>query len=183
MHPDRIIGLAAALVTLSAAASALAQPSCGIEGGAADPPTFANCTGCHNDHLPNSGDGSVRLSGVPLAWSAGSTYRIAGILADPGQRLWGFHVTAIDGSGHDAGSFVPADANTTACSSGGRLYLSQTGQGRRGGTLDGPVSFDFDWVAPSAGRGAIVFYAQGIACNFDGMEVGDFTYTTAVATL
>jgi hypothetical protein len=176
-------GWAVGAILMLASARAAAQSSCGIEGGAADPPTFANCTGCHSDHAPNSGDGSLRLAGVPLAWTPGTVYRVSGILADPGQRLWGFHVTAIDGAGQLAGTLAPADANTTPCLHDGRLYLAQTGTGRRPNVLDGPVAFDFDWTAPSAGAGQVVFYAQGIACNFDGAEGGDFTYTAAAASL
>ncbi len=158
--------------------------SCGIEGGAADPPTFENCAkaGCHADAPVNSGDGSVSLTGVPDNWTPGATYRVSGILQDPGQRLWGFHVTAIDAGGASAGTMTPADGNMLPCTQNQRNYLSQSGQGRRPGTLDGPVNWDFDWTAPAAGAGMVYFYAQGIACNNDGGEGGDFTYTTATAS-
>ncbi len=174
--------LAAAIAARSVSAGG-GPGGCGIEGPAADPPGFANCASCHMPVAVNSGDGAFRIEGLPAAWRPGTTYRLAGVLSDPGQRLWGFHFTLVDGTGTNAGTMAPADANTRLCTVGSRLYLSQTGPGRFPGSVGGPVRWEFDWTAPSAGSGRVAAYAVGIACNGDNGEEGDFTYTDAAAAL
>jgi hypothetical protein len=177
-------GIGIVLVSLASPRLRAGGPAgCGIEGPAADPPTFKNCAGCHLPTGVNSGDGAFRFEGLPSAWTPGTTYRVAGVLSDPGQSLWGFHATIVGEDGLNAGTLAPADANTRLCTVDGRCYLSQVGAGRFPGVVDGPVRWEFDWTAPPAGAGAIVAYGVGIACNFDGEEDGDFTYTTTSASV
>lgn len=183
-----VLGLAAgaAIVLLSAASPRVRAGGvggCGIEGPAADPPTFRNCAGCHQPAAVNSGDGAFRFEGMPLEWTPGATYRVAGVLSDPGQSLWGFHATVVGADGLDAGTLVPADAHTRLCTIDGRCYLSQAGAGRFPGVFDGPVRWEFDWTAPAAGAGRVTAYGVGIACNNDNGENGDFTYTTTSASV
>ena len=176
-----VVAVIGVLVFTGSLARAGGPSGCGIEGPAADPPGFLNCATCHFPAAVNSGDGVVRFEGMPVEWSPGTTYRVNVALSDPGQQLWGFKATVLGSDGANAGVLAPADANSRLCSIGSKCYLSQSQ--RFQGTLDGPVRWAFDWTAPPAGVGRVVAFATGIACNADGQEGGDFTYTTSAASV
>ncbi len=156
---------------------------CQAERFAGDPPAFGNCSVCHADSAANAGDGLFRISGVPETWIPGTTYRLTAVLADPGQRLWGFRATAIDAGDGDAGILQPSDSATAACilDANGRSYIRNVE--RFPGVPDGPVQWEFDWTAPQSGTGRVFFYGAALAADRDGTDGGDFTYTDATASL
>src|SRR5215472_12787077 len=47
------------------------------------------CTACHITNPLNSGDGSVRIVGLPSAWLPGETYSLQVIVSHPTARRWG----------------------------------------------------------------------------------------------
>jgi hypothetical protein len=135
------------------------------------------CTDCHNSFSPNSGDGSLSLQGTPPVYQPGTTYPLTVTLSDPGQTRWGFELAVKDASDQQAGTIVVTDGtNTQTSSSGGITYLKHTSTGTYAGTLNGPVSWNFSWTAPSAGTGTVTFYVAGNAANNNGSTNGDYIY-------
>jgi hypothetical protein len=100
-------------------------------------------------------------------------------VSDPSMIRWGFQLTArsaLQGS-PQAGSFTSADTFTQTATNAGLQWIEHTVLGTRLGTPNG-ATFDFDWTAPSATAGDVMFYAGGVAG--DGQDTGatDLVYTT-----
>ena len=101
----------------------------------------------------------------------------------PDGFLYGFQLTAIDGTGAQAGTLVATDDVNTRLREafvGGNLrqYIEQTFAGAF------PVEFDqrtwmFKWIAPSTNVGPVSFYAAGNGANGNNETTGDFIYTTS----
>ena len=58
-------------------------------------------------------------------------------------------------------------------------YLAHTASGNREGTIDGPVEFTFNWVAPDPPVEAVLFNAAGNASDASGDPSGDQIYTAS----
>jgi hypothetical protein len=152
-------------------------------------PGEANCTSCHGDFPVNSGTGSVLITGVPANYIPNRQYQITVRTSQVGATIYGFQMTAVDGTGARAGTYtLPAQMPS-------RLQLDETFVGNNfrqyiEHTVDGiiPAQFDFNewtftWKAPASRVGKIGFYASGNAANSDGGTSGDQIYTTARAAL
>ncbi|MBI4469432.1 MAG: hypothetical protein HY650_08945 [Acidobacteria bacterium] len=137
------------------------------------------CAQCHDDTGPNSGNGSVSLSGLPSVYQLGQRYAVTVQVHQPGQERWGFQVTALTVEGQPAGNFALVDSERTQILPGeeGRTYVEHTADGTDAGGLQG-ASWRFDWIAPPGDVGPVVFYASGNAANNDGDRTKDFIYTT-----
>jgi hypothetical protein len=145
--------------------------------GATGAPGEVLCTDCHTSFPANSGDGQLTLLGLPDAFDPGQTYTLTVSLADPGQQRWGFELAVKDDNDQEAGTITVTDAvNTQASVTGGITYLKHTSTGTQNGTPDGPVTWSFDWTAPSKGRQVAIFYAAGNAANGNGNNQGDYIY-------
>ena len=152
-----------------------------IDGVAAQPASFANCTQCHASNALNSGNGSFAISGVPSVYAPSTVYPVTVTLQDPGQEIWGFELTALDASGANAGQLASSDGRTqTSTDFQGRSYVKQTRTGNFSGTLNGPVTWSFNWTSPASGTAR--FYAAGNAGNDNGSTTGDFIYSAATAS-
>jgi len=98
-------------------------------------------------------------------------------LSDPDQSRWGFELAVKDVGDQQAGTIAVTDAvNTLVSTSGGITYLKQTSPGTFAGTADGPVSWNFNWTAPSSGTGTVYFYVAGCAANNNDLDAGDYIY-------
>ncbi|HEX9793666.1 MAG TPA: choice-of-anchor V domain-containing protein [Planctomycetota bacterium] len=178
------------LLAASAAVTALVASDAGafliassgpVNGVAASPPGFSNCTACHAG-TANSGAGSMAISGVPATYLPGQTYTVTVTVDDPSASRWGFEMTAIDDFGAQGGSFSAAGQNTLqVSSSGGFQYIKHTTAGTFPGTA-GPRSWTFEWTAPVTGREAVNFYAAGNAANNNSNITGDEIYTASTAS-
>lgn len=136
-------------------------------------PGEGTCHDCHSTFPINSGDGAFAILG-PAEFEPNQTYEITVQVSDPGQIRWGFEITPLD-----LGSVTITDPiHTQQSLSGGRIYVKQTSAGTYNGTPNGPVSWSFDWQAPSEPPDQITFYAAGIAANGNGSSSGDYVYTT-----
>jgi hypothetical protein len=134
--------------------------------------------GCHTGS--SGGNGSLALNGVPVNYEIDSVYTMTVELQDPGQMRWGFELTATDGNSNGVGSFIITDAlNTQLSDNSGNSkdYVKHTSTGTQNGTPDGPVTWQFDWQAPSVDVGVISFYVAGNAANGNFANSGDFIYT------
>ena len=143
------------------------------------------CATCHNGGL-NDGVGTLSIVGAPEYYTPGTAYTISVTLARAGAMQWGFELTSLKTSdGSAAGSLVSTTPFTYIQTSSGKLYVSHTtlnasSDGTFYGTLDGPVTWTFEWTAPTAGGGEVRFYAVGVAANGSGdADEGDFVYTAS----
>jgi hypothetical protein len=138
---------------------------------------------CQICHQNGPDDGSLQLLGLPAEYLPGQTHALTVSIEDPGQQRWGFELTAIDDDGNGAGTFTITDPVNTQLSdnnpSTARDYVKQTSIGTHNGTMDGPVTWMFEWTAPGSNIGDVHFYVAGDAADGDGAAIGDNTYTTS----
>jgi hypothetical protein len=162
---------------VSAAGQAGAWSSGPPDGFCGNPPTMVTCEACH---VSPPGDGALSLSGLPAGgYDLGTTYALTVILADQGQRRWGFELTALETAAFtQAGTFIVTDPVNTQLSDNQAPdpdFLKHTTTGTYNGTLDGPVSWNFDWTAPTSGE-LVTFYVAGNAADGNGSNSGDYIY-------
>lgn len=151
------------------------------------------CTECHLGTALNGGPGNVKivLPG-PATYSPGVPQHLQVEITDPGQRRWGFQLTArlaSDPANLQAGDLNVLDANTYVICASGRikpcppgttiLYATHTERGTRLGTPS-PVTFDVEWTPPTGG-GDVKLYVAANASNGDNKETtGDHIYTAVL---
>jgi hypothetical protein len=144
------------------------------------------CSECHNSNVVNDGLGSVAIGGVPMAYTPSQTYTLTVAVQHSGQIRWGFELTVLKNSDSTG---VGALANTTLLTAtqnaSGRTYVSHSRLSGQDGTFLNFTSgaWTFDWTAPAAGEGTVTFYAAGNAANGDNSPLGDFIYSTSVASM
>ena len=106
-------------------------------------------------------------------------------LAQPGQKRWGFQLTALTDKHQRAGEFSLVDEKLTQLQtatmpdSSMRQYVEHTAEGSYMGRGDGPVSWELAWTAPKHQLGDVIFYTAGNAANFNKKPWGDYIYTRA----
>jgi hypothetical protein len=154
-------------------------------------PAESLCTGCHSGNAVNS-SGSVTVSGVPTYYTPGTVYPVTLTLTSSQNaiagHMWGFEVTVIKSSdGTGAGTFTNISGQGTGIRTGSgnfatRSYLGHSGAGLQVDVAS-PVSWQFQWTAPSSGTGGVVFYFAGLAADGDGSESGEFVYNGSFATM
>lgn len=149
-------------------------------------PGEGTCSSCHSGAL-NDGQGTLTLSGIPASYLPGTTYTVTASLGRAGQSRWGFEVTSLFASDNAMAGTLAAPSNLTQLlTKAARTYVAQTsGPGNDGtfaGTANGPVTWTFDWTAPAAGGGTVIFYLVGVAADNDGNDgSGDLVYTTTAS--
>ncbi len=150
--------------------------SSGPPDGKTGAPGEGNCTDCHSSFPINSGDGMFTID-APEEFQPGETYTITVTLSDNGQQRWGFELTPLS-----IGTVTITDAiNTLSSTSGGNTYVKQTSAGTYNGNPDGPVTWQFDWTAPTVDPPAsVTMYANGNAANANFSTSGDYIYSTSV---
>ena len=141
-------------------------------------PGETTCIRCHGGPA-NRGAGSITIQFPMPFYQPKQTYHLRVTVSDPSMIRWGFQLTArsaLKGS-PQAGTFTSVDNFTQSVTNAGLQWIEHTVDGTRLGTPTG-ATFDFDWSAPSATAGDVVFYAGGVAG--DGQDTGatDLVYTT-----
>ncbi len=153
------------------------------DGHAGDPPNRSTCVACHNSFQLNSGQGSLRLEGLPEAYAPGEAYRVGIQLADPNARRWGFELTAKLANNNRGGAISVVNNDQTQLSNPGG-NAAQYIKHRSAGTFRGQANsaaWSFDWTAPDQDAGQITFYVAGNAANNNGANNGDRIYAASVA--
>ena len=146
-------------------------------------------TKCHTQNELNSGDGSLTVSGVPASYEPRKRYDLTITLEQPGQKRWGFQLTALTADSLPAGDFLVTDElltqlKTETMDNGSvRQYLEHTLKGSHMGKKDGPVSWQVGWTAPDKPAGPITFYTAANAANFNKKPWGDYIYTRVDTSL
>jgi hypothetical protein len=152
-------------------------PNDGLTGAPGEP----TCSVCHAPPTGETPDGKLIVD-APDEFSPGDNLTIAVNLADSGQIIWGFELTALDTLNQSAGKFFLTDSAHTQLSVAGgtgRVYVKQTLEGAYGGTPDNSPGWQFQWRAPSVEIGPVTFYAAGVAGNNMGSTTNDFVYVTS----
>ena len=132
--------------------------------------------GCHTGNVLNTAGGSLMLA-IPETYEPGEVYAIVVNLSRAGQSKWGFQMTALDADGARAGTFAADDAaNTQVSEVNSKQYIKHTAAGTAGAS--DAHSWEFEWTAPDADIGPIIFYAAGNAANGNFNPIDDYIYTT-----
>jgi FG-GAP-like repeat/Reeler domain len=149
-----------------------------------DAPGEDNCTACHVQFPVNSGTGSVQIAGVPTTYLPGQQVSLTITTSQSDGVIYGFQLTALDSTGHPAGTFtlVPTMPQQTQVVNGlvsgiTRHYVEHTIDGILP-TIFGSKSWNVTWTAPTPPVGKVSFYGAGNAANSDGTTSGDYIYTT-----
>ena len=139
------------------------------------------CVMCHNSYRLNDGralGGAFEIQGVPQKYVMGQTYPITVVIAHPGQKRWGFELSArFSSSGKQGGQLSPLDKMAQVIDDDGIQYIRHTLASTSAGTANGPAEFHFNWIAPDPSGGRIVFNAAGNAANSSNSPTGDYIYT------
>jgi hypothetical protein len=181
LHLLRAASRAAAAALLLAAAAAPGAmreaPPAAHTGGFGEP----TCHACHFQATPNSGPGSLTLSGLPAEWRPGHVYDITLTLHDPDLAVAGFQLAARLLDGTQAGSLEVPEGEVGRV----RVTMWQAVQ-YAGQTYDGAVPvapgtarWNLRWAAPAVAAGSVTFHAAANAANDDDSPLGDLVYTSA----
>lgn len=183
-RPILVLGLSVgiALLATSDAAGIFRSGNPPMDRASAPYNNFANCTACHTSFEINSGTGSVTITGAPAEYTPGTTYPITVTDQRTGGSRWGYELVVLDEAGNNLGTLQNPDLNSQVRTLGGRQFASHKTGGTFQGTMDGPVSWTVDWVAPAAGAGTARFYASGNTANNSGTNAGDRIYNFAAAS-
>ena len=163
--------------------STIAYTSNNGKAGKTGSPGENTCNQCHSTNALNSGGGSITITSTNLtnwAYVPGMTYTINVRVKKLGVGKFGFGFEALLPSGANAGLISTATSANAKTLSATVLGNSRTNavhkQPNHFGTDS--VTFTFQWTAPAAGTGNIMFYAAGNATNSSNSSSGDFIYTT-----
>jgi hypothetical protein len=133
------------------------------------------CTksGCHAGTA--SAQDNMVTSNIPASgYFPGQTYTITVSITQAGISKFGFSISPQNSSGAVLGSLVITNSAQTQLKNVGHQYVTHTTAGNAG---TGSKTWSFDWVAPTAGTGAVPFYAAVNAANGNGNNSGDQIYT------
>ena len=146
-----------------------ANPNGPPAGYANSSPNFRNCTSCHIGNV-NSGNGQVEFEGLPLSYVPGQTYTISLVVTGSNSRGYGFQATSNSGN-QSAGQFLISQNSSQVELNGN--YVQQSSRTQNGNWI-------FDWLAPDASAGEVVFSASGLATGGSSGYNGDQVYITSV---
>jgi uncharacterized protein (TIGR03437 family) len=153
-------------------------PPAGVTGA----PGEVTCVDCHFGGGPNTGGGTLVISGLPATYTAGQDITVTVTITQTGRVRFGFELTVINDGGSAAGTITVTDPTRTTLVGGGngRMYISHLAPGTSA-TGPGTDSWSFKWTAPPTSTGKVTFYAAGNAANNDGAQTGDLIYTTSAS--
>jgi len=139
---------------------------------------------CHRTNELNSGDGSVRVLGLPSAWLPGETYTLRVMVSHPTAIRFGFEFSAVGPNGDQAGELIPDSDGRTFVQIGnvnGKnvQFIEHTSVGS---AIGSPSFFQFSYRTPTdASFGTIRINLAGNAANGNGANTGDFIYAIELA--
>ena len=140
------------------------------------------CLACHFDGALNEPGGGLTVQGLPAHYTPGRVYALALTVARPRMRQGGFQLSArfAEGpaAGRQAGAFAVSGTGVAMDVQEGIAYVRHT----RPEASDVPDSarWTFDWKAPEAAAGPVVFHAAANAADGDASPFGDFIYAREI---
>jgi len=180
----RIVALFTAyLISLPLAAAAFKEgPYPNVTGGFGE----QSCHLCHLDNAINDPDGSLDVSGVPPAYTAGATYPVTVTVKRDGLRRAGFEIAARFASGRQRGrqagawrlvdaraQFIPGAVDRALTFVQHNLAGSRT-------TTPGSNTWTVEWTAPPTASSPIQFNVAANASNNDDSPLGDYIYVKSL---
>jgi hypothetical protein len=136
----------------------------------------ATCTACHNSFaiIDLGNNNGWITSNIPAGgYTPGATYTITATATQNGINKFGFQMSPQATNGTYLGTMVVTDAVQTQIVS--TKYIEHKSAGTSG---TNSKMWSFNWIAPSAGTGAVTFYACFNAANNNGAPSGDQIYKT-----
>jgi hypothetical protein len=170
------MGMLAAMIMLQSFSSGLGKKD-GTEPGYTGSPgdTLKNCTVCHGGTAMEV-DPSWVTSNIPAeGYIPGATYRLRATNTEFGATRFGFEVSPQALNGTMLGTMVITDTARTKLVGDGK-YITYREAGVDGVDSN---SWEFDWIAPVAGTGEVIFYGA-FNSNFDGHKEGDKTFLSTL---
>lgn len=136
--------------------------------------SLKNCTACHGGTAVDI-EGWI-TSNIPASgYIPGNTYTLVATNTEDEGTRFGFQVSPQDITGKLLGKLVLTDTHRTKLV-GNSKYITYTANGVDG---MGSNSWTFDWIAPQAGTGTVVFYGA-FNSNFNGHKDGDQTFLSTL---
>ena len=166
------------LITMLASNVMLSNRSGAIAGRAGDPTSPETCfNGCHMGSSLNSGPGTARItSNIPVeGYEPDSTYTIRARIEQDNITRFGFQVIPFGTSSNEGIGTVALteDTRTRIRTDGAKQYVTHTTAGTDSTNAN---TWSFDWTAPAAGSGEVVFYGSFLATNANNNNQGDQVY-------
>jgi hypothetical protein len=145
-------------------------------------PGELTCNDCHGDYAPNTGGGTITLTGVSGTYTPGTTYNLSLTISRTGSTVFGLGVEALNSGNANAGTWVITNSAETQLKSATVSGISRQSVVHQldGGATSNSHTFNFNWTAPAAGTGTVTMYYSGIAGDHDGNETGDYTYNSSL---
>lgn len=165
----------AGMVVLGSASGQLGKRD-GTEPGHTGSPgdSLKNCTVCHGG-IAITIDGWI-TSNIPAeGYVPGRQYTITATNTEHGATRFGFQVSPQALNGNLLGTLVVTDTTETKLVGDGK-YITYRSGGVEGVNFR---SWTFDWIAPAAGTGEVVFYGA-FNSNENGHKAGDQTFLSTL---
>jgi Reeler domain len=149
------------------------------------PTANGTCGNCHNTGAFGTVTTQILVadaSGMSVTnYQPNTTYRVTVNLSStqtPANSFGGFQCVAVKAANNatQAGDFVANSTNMWVSAAQNRQYAEHK-------SPSASNVFTFDWVSPSAGFGAVTFYAAGLKVNNTGGTTGDTPSASISLTL
>lgn len=127
-----------------------------------------NCTNCHSGSDAQSQAGWITSDIPETGYVPGTTYTITSTAEGEGISKFGFQISPQNSEGIILGTLVNTNDETKLVS--GTKYVTHTSAGNSGSDSK---TWSFDWTAPEAGSGEVVFYGAFNLANNNGGSSGD----------
>jgi hypothetical protein len=142
-------------------------------------PGEATCTACHSGTVMNGDMENLftlsKNGNVVTEYTPGETYDVSLAMASSPSRK-GFQATVLTSTADAAGSFITVFADGVGSQTGmGRSYASHNFNSSSNAV---PV-WNWQWVAPSAAAGDVIFYVATNKANDNGQNGGDQIFTSS----
>lgn len=148
-------------------------PDAGHSGDAAS--GFQTCANCHAD-FPVRNLSSVITSDIPsTGYIPGATYTIQVSVSEPDRMRYGFQISPQNSKGEFSGELVVTDEYTTQLNLVDERYINHTYTGVD--FPDGTGRWSFQWIAPEAGSGEVIFYGAFLLSDKSLNPSGDIVGT------
>jgi hypothetical protein len=128
-----------------------------------------DCTSCHSGS--STTQAGLITSDVPLTgYVPGTTYTITGSITTNGVTKFGFQISPQSTNGTLLGTLTATNTSNTQLTSSGK-YITHKSAGTS--FPSGTATWSFDWTAPTAGTGDVIFYGAFNSTNSNSNTAGD----------
>lgn len=145
--------------------------SAGAPPGYCDAPASpgSTCFTCHNTGPAPATIPGLITSNIPVnGYTPGNTYTITATITGVGHNRFGFEISPQDLNGNLVGSMSDLGSETTFQQAG--TYITHSSNS----VLNNDIkTWQFEWIAPTAGSGNVTFYGAFNISNNDGSYTGD----------